>query len=177
MQTIINLSFWLSGQGFQKIRSAAIIYFDLIKSYLDYPFTQIDPALCDEAYLPLHAWMYDIPRLEGESIQFYRDRIRFAHANQLQAGGALGLIEIMNRLGVNFISVTERIPGLDWDIVIVQVPDGEYTASQALFDNLVERFGRTCRRYSFEEIDEIGLESYGAEFGMTYTTEEASFIW
>ena len=173
--TVIELVFWLSGAGFTKLKQAAIAYFDLMKHRLEYPLRQLDPLTCDDGFLFLHAWNYLIPTIKDESSESYRSRIANAYINQLQAGSAIGLEEILNRLGVDFVTIEERKEGQPWDLIIITTPADGYSGNQEVLDNLIQRFGRTCRRYTVEEFQSLSIETYGVGFEMDYQIEQAGF--
>ncbi|MGZ5025710.1 MAG: hypothetical protein ACXWE9_00945 [Methylobacter sp.] len=145
----INLPFWLEGVELVKLRDAATAYWARIEAWIRWPLTQFDALTCSEGVLNLLAYQRDIRRFKDEPLDLFRKRVAFAYANAEDAGSKAGFIAIFQRLGIGALTIDERIPGLDWDIVHLQVSDQQLSTYQLLLNQIVVQYRRTCRRYSF----------------------------
>ncbi len=153
----IQLPTWLNGLDVTNLAKAAEIYWQKVESYLLWWLEQLNE---DEAALPildLLAWERDITRLDGESIELYRLRIKHAHANSEDAGSDLGMEQIFKRLGFGYIEINGRVPNYDWDMVEVSLIEEEFADKQALVEELIRQYGRTCRRYFLSALSVINI--------------------
>lgn len=145
----IKLPFWLDGTELEKLRLAAVDYWDKVEAWLQWPLTQLDPLTCSTGILNLLAWQRDIDRFKGEPIDLFRKRVAFAYVNAEDAGSKAGFIAIFNRLGIGALGIDERIAGIDWDIVHLKLSDQQLSDYRQLLDQVVAQYRRTCRRYAF----------------------------
>jgi len=145
----IKLPFWLEGVELVKLRDAATAYWARIADWIGWPLTQIDALTCSEGVLKRLAYQRDIGRFQDEPLDLFRKRVAFAYVNAQDAGSKAGFIAIFERLGIGALAIDERIPGLDWDIVHLQVSDQQLSTYQLLLNRIVVQYRRTCRRYSF----------------------------
>ncbi len=114
--------------------------------------------------LNLLAWQRDIQRFEGEPESLYRLRVKYAFINAVDAGNTAGFVRIFERLGVGYVEVQERVPGQDWDIVMLHLTDSQLSENPVLLRVLMQQYGRTCRRYDFVTITPVKLNIGAAAF-------------
>ncbi len=72
--------------------------------------------------------------------------------NARDAGSVEGFISIFERLGIGYVELMERQPGIDWDVIQVRVTDSQIATNTQLMIQIIRQYGRTCRRYQFEVI-------------------------
>ncbi|MEQ4542314.1 MAG: phage tail protein [Pantoea agglomerans] len=119
---------------------------------LTWPVSQFDPLTCSEPLLNLLAYDRDITRFNGEPLSLFRRRVAFAFINARDAGSVAGFISIFERLGIGYVELVERQPGIDWDVIQVRVSDSQIADNAQLLLQIIQQYGRTCRRYQFEVI-------------------------
>lgn len=153
----LNLPFWMDGQTLTETpepQEPAMLtagmqgFWQRVRGWLLWPLTQSDPLTCDVELLDLLAWERRITRFRDEPLWLYRKRVAFAFVNAKDAGSTQGFINIFNRLGVPVLSIAERQPGKDWDIVSIELDD-TIVASASLLGTIIQDYGRTCRRYEY----------------------------
>lgn len=171
----VNLPFWLRGPGLTKIKTATENFAAKVIDWLEFPLRQIDPAECEDALLELHAWPWDMEQMLDETRESFRDRIVYAYRDQVSSGSKKGLGESLSRVGEGFTTIEERVPGLDWDIVKITMPSGSLSQNQDLLLKIIQKFGRTCRRYFFAEFESVNINPQIAETGCEFTTEKVVF--
>ncbi|EAY3663382.1 hypothetical protein FGR12_22140, partial [Salmonella enterica] len=76
----------------------------------------------------------------------------YAFVNARDAGSVEGFISIFERLGIGYVELLERQPGIDWDVIQVRVTDSQIATNTQLMIQIIRQYGRTCRRYQFEVI-------------------------
>lgn len=160
----LDLPFWLSGPEITKLRRAAEAWWGRVHGWLQWPLQQMDPLVCHPIILDLVAWQRDITRFNGEPENLYRLRVKHAFINSLDAGTTAGLRRVLQRLGIGYVEIEERIEGRDWDVVLLHLSDGQLSANPELLRVLVQQYGRTCRRYDFVTITPVRLRVALAEF-------------
>lgn len=173
-ETQIKLPFWFSGTEVTKLANAAGRWFDALMGWAIWPVQQMDPETCTETVLNLIAWQRDIDRFPGEPLALYRLRVKYAYANAVDSGSVAGFKRILNRLGVGYVEIEERIPGQDWDIVDVSLSDSQLADNQALLEVILQHYGRTCRRYRWKIITPVSISVRCTEFNNDTITCSAS---
>lgn len=148
----MTLPFWMSEGEPGTLLRVMRRYWALVYSWITWPINQFDPLTCSESILPLIAWDRDVTRFNGESLELFRRRVAFAFVNARDAGSVEGFINIFARLGIGSVELRERQPGIDWDVILVRVTDGQLADSPELMLQIIRQYGRTCRRYQFEVI-------------------------
>lgn len=78
--------------------------------------------------------------------------MKFAFINAVDAGSTAGLKRILQRLGVGYVEINERLPDRDWDVVLLRLSDSQLSQNPELMRVLIQQYGRTCRRYDFVTI-------------------------
>lgn len=101
---------------------------------------------CHAEALKALAWERAVSRLEGESEGSWRGRVRTAFITAKQAGTLKGLTEILRREVDPDARLQERVDGLDWDIVLLELPT--VVAIPTHFQELLAKWGQLCRRYT-----------------------------
>lgn len=145
----LKLPWWMSGAELTKLKNAAVQWFELVLTWTKWPLMQFDPLQCSPGILNLIAWQRDIRRFQGESLELFRKRVAYAYANAQDAGSFEGFIKICYRLGIGHIATTERIPGWDWDVINIYLSDEQLSENPDLLKEIIQQYGRTCRRYNF----------------------------
>ena len=153
----LNLPFWMDGKTLTETpepQEPAMLtagmqgFWQRVRGWLLWPLTQSDPLTCKVDLLNLLAWERRITRFRDEPLWLYRKRVAFAFINAKDAGSTQGFINIFNRLGVPVLSIAERQPGKDWDIVSIELDD-TIVSSASLPGTIIQDYGRTCRRYEY----------------------------
>jgi hypothetical protein len=161
MSNNIQLPTWLSGEQVTALSNVANQYWQQVEQQLWWWLEQITE---DDAALPilnLLAWERDITRLEDEPVNLYRLRIKHAQANAEDAGSTEGMEAIFKRLGFGYMEINERIDGYDWDMVGISMLEEEFSGNQALVEELIRQYGRTCRRYFLQVLNVVKIYVLG----------------
>ncbi|WP_028115878.1 phage tail protein [Ferrimonas senticii] len=125
-------------------------FWQQVKHWLLWPLTQANPLTCNERLLNLIGWERAVPRLTDEPLSLYRMRVHYAWQNFRDSGSAIGFKQIFERLGLGVVTIKERQPNTDWDVITIELNDSVISENQPLIANIIQLYGRTCRRYRFE---------------------------
>ena len=134
----------------------------------------MDAETCHLTVLDLLAWQRDISRFKDEPESLYRLRVKFAFINAVDAGSTAGLKRILQRLGVGYVEIDERLPDRDWDVVLLRLSDSQLSQNPELMRVLIQQYGRTCRRYDFVTITPVSLRVVAVDFNDDQQTLVAS---
>ncbi|RMP59502.1 hypothetical protein ALQ18_01360 [Pseudomonas marginalis pv. marginalis] len=170
----LNLPFWLDGPQLAKLKAAAQSWWEKVEGWLQWPLLQMDADTCHLTVLDLLAWQRDISRFRDEPESLYRLRVKFAFINAVDAGSTAGLKRILQRLGVGYVEIDERMPDRDWDVVMLRLSDSQLSQNPELLRVLIQQYGRTCRRYDFVTLTPISLRIVAADFNDDQQTLIAS---
>lgn len=170
----LKLPFWLAGTELTKLKDAAQAWWARVTEWLRWPLQQMDAQTCHLTVLDLLAWQRDIIRFKDEPESLYRLRVKFAFVNAVDAGSTAGLKRILQRLGVGYIEIDERMPDRDWDVVLLRLSDSQLSENPELLRVLVQQYGRTCRRYDFVSITPVSLRIGAVHFNDDQQTLVAS---
>lgn len=170
----LNLPFWLDGPQLAKLKAAAQSWWEKVESWLQWPLLQMDAETCHLTVLDLLAWQRDISRFKDEPESLYRLRVKFAFINAVDAGSTAGLKRILQRLGVGYVEIDERMPDRDWDVVMLRLSDSQLSQNPELLRVLIQQYGRTCRRYDFVTLTPVSLRIVAADFNDDQQTLIAS---
>ena len=151
----IKLPFWLTADQTSRLITAAKNWWQLAEDWMRWPLGQLDPLTCTRGILELLAWQRDIERFPGEPLDLYRKRVKFALVNAQDAGSKAGFIRIFERLGIGYVEIDERVDPVDWDVILVRLSDSQIAENTDLLLYIIEKYGRTCRRYQLEVITPI----------------------
>ncbi len=160
----LNLPFWLDGPQLAKLKAAAQSWWEKVEGWLQWPLLQMDADTCHLTVLDLLAWQRDISRFKDEPESLYRLRVKFAFINAVDAGSTAGLKRILQRLGVGYVEIDERMPDRDWDVVMLRLSDSQLSQNPELLRVLIQQYGRTCRRYDFVTLTPVSLRLVAADF-------------
>lgn len=160
----LSLPFWLDGPELAKLQAAAQSWWGKVENWLNWPLLQLDAETCHLSVLDLLAWQRDIQRFHGEPEKLYRLRVKYAFINAVDAGSTSGMVRIFERLGVGYVEIQERMPDLDWDVVLLHLSDTQLSENPVLLRVLMQQYGRTCRRYDFVTITPVKLNIAVADF-------------
>jgi hypothetical protein len=152
---LIKLPFWLGGVELTKLRDAAEAYWDKMEEVITWPLTQFDALTCSESILQLLAYQRDIKRFKDEPLELYRKRVAYAYVNAQDAGSKAGFIAIFERLGIGYLEVEERVDPVDWDVILLHLSDSQLSENIFLLQRIINKYGRTCRRYQLQTITPI----------------------
>lgn len=160
-----NVPWWMDGKTIAEtlkephfLAKGVMQYWQRLKGWLLYPLAQLDPMTCNERLLSLLAWDRDITRFKDEPTSLFRKRVKYAFVNATDAGEKAGFIRIFQRLGVGVVEVDERTPERDWDIITIRLSDSQLSENYSLLEQLLQQYGRTCRRYEYQVISSTPLE-------------------
>ncbi|ELY2737456.1 hypothetical protein SMC30_002437 [Cronobacter dublinensis] len=153
----LRLPFWMSEGEPATLLRAARRFWTLVYGWVTWPVSQFDPLTCAEPLLNLLAYDRDVTRFDGEPLALFRRRVAYAFVNARDAGSVEGFINIFERLGIGYVELQERQPGIDWDVILVRVTDGQIADNTQLMIQIIRQYGRTCRRYQFEVITSESL--------------------
>ncbi|MGC1034500.1 phage tail protein [Pantoea agglomerans] len=148
----LRLPTWMRKGEPDKLLKAARKFWAQVYGWVTWPVSQFDPLTCSEPLLNLLAYDRDITRFNGEPLSLFRRRVAFAFINARDAGSVAGFISIFERLGIGYVELVERQPGIDWDVIQVRVSDSQIADNAQLLLQIIQQYGRTCRRYQFEVI-------------------------
>lgn len=144
-----KLKFFVKGLVPKQLAVISDAWFNQVKEWLRFPFVQNDPLTCDRLILDSIAWERRVTQLNAEPEDLYRKRVAFAYLNQRDAGSAIGLKRILERLDLGFVTVEERVESRPWDVVVLTVDGKKFSDNNELLTEIVALYGRTCRRYEF----------------------------
>ncbi|AHF77565.1 Phage protein [Sodalis praecaptivus] len=179
----VALPSWMNAGEPAKLLTAARAYWTQVYGWITWPLNQFDPLTCSASLLTLLAYDRDITRFDGEPLSLFRKRVAYAFVNAADAGSVQGFITIFDRLGIGYVELLERQPGIDWDVILVRVTDSQISDNTQLMLQIIRQYGRTCRRYQFEVMtcealairagwDQGELITYPAALGLTGNNDE-----
>jgi hypothetical protein len=163
-----KLPFWFSDEQVSIVKNAAAAWFAKLRAWAMFPVAQLDPRTCSVTALKELAWQRDADRFSGEPLELHRLRVEYAYPNAKDAGSTSGFERIFQRLGIGAIKQHQRMPGVDWDVIDIELTDEQLTKYPGLLDVLVRKYGRTCRRYRWRVVTRIPCYIRVYEFGNSY---------
>ncbi|SHJ72329.1 phage tail protein (plasmid) [Halodesulfovibrio aestuarii] len=170
----VKLPFWFSEEQVRILTQSAAKWFELLTSWASWPLLQMNPETCVETVLNLIAWQRDIDRFKDEPLSLFRKRVKYAYINAKDAGSVAGFKRIFMRLDIGYVEIEERMDGIDWDIVDIQLSDSQLAENQKLLKVLIQHYGRTCRRYRWKIITPVPFYVRAGEFNNTYGYDHAA---
>ncbi|HAY0227941.1 TPA: hypothetical protein U0V61_003870 [Escherichia coli] len=141
---------------------------ELIYSWLTWPLAQIDVDTCAEPLLNLLAYQRNITRFSGEPVDLFRLRVKYAFINAQDSGECAGFERIFLRLGIGEVRTLERQLQFDWDVILLRINDTQLSENNDLMMQLIRQYGRTCRRYFFQVINQTTLRTTAGTFEGIY---------
>lgn len=146
----IKLRFWMDGGSVLTGLAATLdVWWDRIQERLGWLNGQIDAETAPLELVNLLAWERDVDRLIGEPETLYRKRVNYALANAKDAGSAAGFYRIWQRLGLGYLSQSERVDAENWDVIQLELTETLISQQPELLNLIIRQYGRTCRRYEF----------------------------
>lgn len=136
-QAGLRLPTWMRKGEPDKLLSAARRFWAQVYGWITWPVSQFDPLTCSEPLLNLLAYDRDITRFNGEPLSLFRRRVAFAFINARDAGSVAGFISIFERLGIGYVELVERQPGIDWDVIQVRVSDSQIADNAQLLLQII----------------------------------------
>jgi len=172
--SLTQLPYWLArtGSELDKLRLACVRYWQRLEDALNWPALQIDPLTAELELVHLLAWERSITRLTNEPEFSYRRRVSFALANASDAGSKAGFERIFNRLELD-VAQRERPEDDDWDVVRIEMPPETTPEQEPLLQEVVNSYGRTCRRYQLSVSYRADIELRAGEFNAEWQTQSA----
>lgn len=161
----LDLPFWLDGIELGKLKTAAFNWWTLAEGWLAWPLGQLDARTCALPMLDLLAYQRDITRFTGEPEDLFRLRVHYAFVNAQDAGSEAGFIRIFDRLGIGYVTLTERFDAVNWDVIRINLSDEQLAGNTDLLANIIQQYGRTCRRYTFTVITPLKMRTPVWELG------------
>jgi len=172
----INLPVWMNKGEPLTLAHASKVWWERVYSWLTFPLAQIDVDTCDEQLLTLLAYQRDIDRFPGESLALFRLRVKYAFVNAKDAGSKAGFARIFERLEIGQIQQLERQLWLDWDVILLRINDEQLSRNNALMMNLIRQYGRTCRRYFFDVLNQRALSVRAGRFDLVAGYHDALYV-
>ncbi len=154
---IITLPSWMSLGEPKKLAAAFATFWQKVAGWINFPLDNTDPLICPVPLLDLIAYQRDITRFEDEPLGLYRLRVNHAFENARDSGSLEGFAKIFERLQIGEIKQLERQPGIDWDVIIIRVNDNQLAINSTLMNEIIRKYGRTCRRYWFDVLNTAPL--------------------
>ncbi|WP_417762171.1 phage tail protein [Shewanella sp.] len=152
--TITKLHYWLAkpGSELQKLRRAAVRFWQRVEAAFTWTTQQIDPMTAQLALVDLLAWERNVERIASETEWQYRTRVRYALPFAKGAGMTAGWLDMFEKLGMGHITINERVENIDFDVVILQLLDSDVGTNQDIINYICRRYGRTTRRYQYSTV-------------------------
>ena len=165
---MIKLPFWMDKGELNKVAVLFGKCWDYVQSAVKFPFEILDEEKCSERILNLIAYQRDVERFENEPIELFRKRVKYAFINAKDAGSKAGFIRIFERLGIGYVEIEERFDLENWDVIKVRLSDSKLAKNIDLLNFIIRKYGRTCRRYTFEVITAETVTIHHGEFEHDY---------
>ncbi|EKO3378362.1 phage tail protein [Vibrio fluvialis] len=151
------------------LSSGVFTFLKLVRTWLLFPLNQFDALTCSEKLLRLMAWDRDIKRFDGEPLELFRKRVKYAAINAKDAGSVFGFKRIFARLDIGIVAFKERESAVDWDVCTIELSDSSISQNSKLVQTLIEQYGRTCRRYRFQVTYPNEIHINHGEFSHNFT--------
>ncbi|MFD0966000.1 phage tail protein [Seminibacterium arietis] len=164
----IKLPFWLNNGEVKKIAELFAKWWQWVAMRINYPFSILDVDSCNEKVLNYIAYQRDIERFNGEPLELYRKRVKYAFLNAKDAGSTAGFIRIFERLEIGYVEIVERFDKVNWDVIRIHVSDSQLAKNNELMHLIIRQYGRTCRRYQFEVFTNQPFFIHHGEFSHDY---------
>lgn len=142
-----DLPVWMRGSDVQKLAAIAEKYWNQVAQQIDFWLAHLNSLDVSEPILDMLAYERGITRLPNEPLALYAKRVQTAHVNAQDAGTAAGMERIFKRLGFAQASISERLPWFEWDQIQVDMVESEFGGNERLIIEIIESYGKTCRRY------------------------------
>lgn len=155
------------------LSGGVLAFMQQVWGWLLFPLQQMDALTCTESLLNLLAWDRDIQRFDGEPLDLFRKRVKYAAINAKDAGSVIGFKRIFKRLGIGIVAFKEREDITQWDVCTIELTDGDISQNSKLVQTLIEQYGLTCRRYRFQVTYPATLLMACGEFSHSFSIYHA----
>ncbi len=171
-QALTKMPYWLArpASELDKLRQAAVIYWQRVADMLAWPAKQLDPMTAELELVNLLAWERDITQIPNETELMYRTRVKYALQFAKGAGSKEGWYFMFEKLGTPWITIDERVSETDWDVVSLQLLDSDLAERNQLINNICRQYGRTTRRYQYDTIASMPLIAPPNDFALDSLT-------
>lgn len=167
----IQLIFWFTADESTKLITAAKAWWERAETWVRWPLTQMDALTASIGIVDLLAYQRDIQRFPAEPEDLYRKRVKYALINAKDSGSKAGFIAIFERLGIGYVEIEERVDEVEWDVITLRLSDSQLSENSELFDHIIQKYGRTCRRYRLEVISPISISVSVVEIGHSWSLD------
>ncbi|MBL4262144.1 phage tail protein [Vibrio fluvialis] len=157
------------------LSSGVFTFLKLVRTWLLFPLNQFDALTCSEKLLRLMAWDRDIRQFDGEPLELFRKRVKYAAINAKDAGSVFGFKRIFARLDIGIVAFKERENTTEWDVCTIELNDSVISRNSKLVQTLIEQYGRTCRRYRFQVTYPNEVFIQHGEFSHNYAQFHAQY--
>ena len=144
-----QIATWLNKGYAQKLVKAASGYWNKTAEFVMWAVNQKEAQQNAEPILSFLAWERLTDKLENEPVSLYRKRVQHALVNTIETGDLANIKDVFARLDIEVLNVRERIDGRDWDIIALDISDTALANNNNLLPEIIQLYGRTCRRYEF----------------------------
>lgn len=145
----IKFKYWMGRGELAKFAKALQAYWAHVEAVLKLPMQKHDPLTAPIGIVNLMAWERDVTRLGQEPEELFRIRVAHAYGFAREGGSIAGWEDMFAKLGYPHIVQDERLQNVDWDVVSLQIRDGDLSDVPKLLDTVIRQYGRTCRRYQY----------------------------
>jgi len=153
-----------------KFARALQSYWGHVEAALKMPLEQHDPLTAPLGIVDMLAWQRDVKRLGQEPEDVYRIRVAHAYTFAREGGSKSGWEDMFDKLGYPHIAQDERLKEVDWDVISLQIRDGDLTEIPELLDTVIRQYGRTCRRYQYTTYIEMPIAAKPQAIEASYET-------
>lgn len=153
----IKFSFWMQAGNMLAMVRTLNRWYRYVCDVALWPVQQFDIDTAALFVVDMLAWERDVQRFNQEPEWLYRQRVKFAYINARDAGTVAGFRRIWERMGLGYMELEERLDGRDWDIVRLTVTESTLVEQPELLNIIIEKYGRTCRRYEWTTIVNTGV--------------------
>ncbi|MCG7588042.1 phage tail protein [Photobacterium sp. OFAV2-7] len=166
----IKFKWWMGRGELAKFARALHNYWGHVEAALKMPLEQHDPLTAPLGIVDLLAWQRDVKRLGQEPEDIYRIRVAHSYSFARDGGSKAGWEEMFDKLGYPHIAQDERLKEVDWDVISLQIRDGDLTDVPELLDTVIRQYGRTCRRYQYTTYIEMPIAAKPQAIEASYET-------
>ncbi|WP_225445376.1 phage tail protein [Photobacterium arenosum] len=166
----IVLKWWMGRGELAKIARALHRYWGRVSEALQLPLQQHDPLTAPIGMVELLGWQRGVTRLGQEPEALFRIRVAYAYQFTKEAGSIAGWEVMFQKLGYPHITQDERLQSVDWDVVSLQIQDGDLTEVPRLLDTVIRQYGRTCRRYQYTSYVQMPVAAKSQAIDAGYET-------
>lgn len=135
----IKLPFWMDKGELNKVAVLFGKWWDYVLRAVKFPFNILDEENCSERILNLIAYQRDVERFEGEPLELFRKRVKYAFLNAKDAGSHKGFIRIFERLGIGYVEIEERFDVENWDVIKIRLSDSQLAKKTELLNLIIRK--------------------------------------